>query len=409
MSITTAIVHDHRGRAKDGKPAMLEIRVTLNRRHRFVSTGIKVRKSEFVAGSVCNRLDASVLNERLIIINNKVCAAVNEAIRNGEDFDVADIRQKVLEVREEQEGVQTFLEWVHEQIPMLDVKASTLKHYYTLEGRLMEWGVMQTWSDVTVENICRFDAWLHQQRKPISETARLAGVVADKISDAGIYNYHKNLKALLYRADRFGKIPRNPYEQLRGMFKRGEKESIEFLTEDEMRRIQALQLPRGSVLDIARDLFLFQTFTGLSYSDAIAFDFSKYRLIEGRWTHIGQRIKTGVAYISELLPPVVEILQKYQGRVPKIDNADYNHRLKEIGSMAGIAIRMHSHLGRHTFATYMLANGVRIEVLRKMLGHKSILQTQRYAKVLPDTVKEEMEKVRSRWEGKSTRENREEH
>lgn len=397
MSITTAIVHDHRGRAKEGKPAMLEIRVTLHRRHWFISTGIKVRKSEFVAGMIVNRLDASALNERLIIINNKVCAAVNETLRNGDDFDVRDIRQRVLDVREEQEGVLTFLEWVHEQIPLLDLKESTRKHYYTLEGRLCEWGVMNRWSDVTVENICRFDAWLHQQRKPVSDTARLAGVVGEKISDAGIYNYHKNLKALLYRADRFGKLPRNPYEQLRGQFKRGEKESIEYLTEDEMRKIMSLQLKKGSVLDIARDLFLFQMFTGLSYSDAIAFDFSKYRMIDGRYTYTGQRIKTGVPYISELLPPVVEILEKYQGRVPKIDNADYNHRLKEIGSMVGITVRMHSHLGRHTFATYMLTNGVRIEVLRKMLGHKSILQTQRYAKVLPDTVKEEMAKVRERW------------
>ena len=104
-------------------------------------------------------------------------------------------------------------------------------------------------------------------------------------------------------------------------------------------------------------------------------------------------MKTGVPYISSLLPPVVAVLEKYNFRVPKIDNSDYNQLLKVIGSMAGIETKMHTHLARHTFATYMLRQGVKVENLRQMLGHKNIRQTMRYAKVMAESVHEDFNMV----------------
>ena len=69
-----------------------------------------------------------------------------------------------------------------------------------------------------------------------------------------------------------------------------------------------------------------------------------------------------------------------------MNNADYNHNLKALGQMAGIGTRLHSHLARHTFATFMLRNGAKIENVSRMLGHTNITQTQRYAKVLAKSV-----------------------
>jgi site-specific recombinase XerD len=87
------------------------------------------------------------------------------------------------------------------------------------------------------------------------------------------------------------------------------------------------------------------------------------------------------------------VLEKYGMRVPRMDNADYNHCLKVLGPMAGIKIKMHSHLARHTFATYMLRNGAKIENVSRMLGHTNITQTQRYAKVLAESVHEDFDMV----------------
>lgn len=49
-----------------------------------------------------------------------------------------------------------------------------------------------------------------------------------------------------------------------------------------------------------------------------------------------------------------------------------------------------SHLARHFFATYTLANGVSIESVAKMLGHSDTKMTRHYAKVLDQTILREM-------------------
>jgi integrase len=242
---------------------------------------------------------------------------------------------------------------------------------------------MQRWQDVTAENICAFDAWLHQRQKKDGST----------LIDSAVFKYHRSLKALLNRAVTFSKIERNPYELLRGKFKRGDRENVEYLTEKEMQAIEQLEIPDDDLLRQSRDLFVFQMYTGLSYSDAEAFDISQYRKDGDTYTHIGERIKTGVAYVSQLLPPAIRVLEKYDMKVPQIENHVYNRSLKSIGMSAKIQIPLHSHLARHTFATWMLRNGAKIENVSRMLGHTNIRQTQRYAKVMAESVHEEFAKV----------------
>ena len=76
-----------------------------------------------------------------------------------------------------------------------------------------------------------------------------------------------------------------------------------------------------------------------------------------------------------------------------MDNADYNKWLKALAVAVGIKKRLHSHMARHSFATYMLAKGARIENVSKMLGHTNITQTQRYANVLAESVLADYDRV----------------
>ena len=381
--ITNSIVWDHRGRVPDGGKGQLEIRVTIARKSYYFGTGIKCRKSEFVAGQIINCPGAQQLNNRLAIIYNKVLVCVNACIEDGSQIDTESIRRMVWQTSESLNEEPTFINWIESQVPMLNLADGTRKHYHTLIVRLIEFDKMNRWQDVTVENIYLFDSWLHQ----------LNTYDGRRISDGGVFTYHKCLKALLNRARDFGKIAENPYINLRGKFRRGDKENVEYLTEDEMRAFELLLVPDGSLLAMAKDLFVFQMYTGLSFSDAQAFDIRDYKWDGQRWTHVGERIKTGVPYVSSILPPALNVLQKYSMKVPKMDNADYNHQLKALGVMAGIKTRLHSHLARHTFATYMLRNGVKIENVSKMLGHKNISQTQRYAKVLAQSVHDDFDMI----------------
>ena len=393
MKVTTAIVWDHRGRVPDGGKGQVEIRVTYQRKSYHFGTGIKVHKSELVSGQIVNCPGAKELNERVAIIYSKVLARVNEYTDAGLSINTKEIRSKVWQAVELYSEKSMFIEWCEKQISLLGVSDGTAKHYDPLIARLTQFGRIKNWSDVNVENIVLFDAWLRTLTKPISEARRKAGAKPERFSDSGIYNYHKCLKALLNRAYKFGKIDGNPYERLKGQFKRGEKENVEYLTEDEMRKFEAMVLPKGSVLDIAHDLFVFQMYTGLPYSDMQAFDIDDYKRDGQRWTNTGERIKTGVPYVSSILPPALKVLEKYDMSIPKMHNADYNHQLKALGVMAGIKTRLHSHLARHTFATFMLRNGVKIENVSKMLGHTNITQTQRYAKVLAQSVHDDFDMI----------------
>lgn len=391
--ITTKIIFDRRGWCKQKRKGIVEVRVTIDRKSIYISTGVQVHNKEWAAGRIVNRPDAEVLNDRLAIIYEKVCQGVNESVKHGILLDTESVKQMVWGIIDSQSDTPSFIEWIEKEIPKLGVCDGTTKHYLPLVTRLMEYDKMNRWQDVTVENVANFDAWLHTITKPLSDARRKAGVKPEHLSDAAIYNYHKCLKALINRAKSFGKIEANPYEYLRGKFKRGDKENIEYLTEDEMKRFEKIVLPKGSALDVAHDLFIFQAYTGLSYSDMQAFDASDYKWDGKAWKNVGERIKTGVSYVSQLLKPAVKVLEKYGWEIPQMSNADYNRQLKALGQMAKIKTRLHSHLARHTFATWMLANDVPIEHVSKMLGHTNITQTQRYAKVQAKAVYNDFERV----------------
>ena len=390
--ITTAIVWDHRGRTNAGCEGPLEVRVTVDRKPYYINTGIKVRKTEWKAGTIVNRPDADSLRTRLYILIKKIEAEINAAIEDGRTIDVADIKRRAW-VLVADESSTSFLEWCSDQIDQLTHSGGTMQHYLTMLTRLNDFDTIRRWQDLTVENIYKWDAYLHKITKPQSDADIKAGKPAEPISDGSIYNYHKCLKALLNRAVLFDRLRQNPYDRLKGKFKRGDRERIDFLTDEEMAAFESLHPMAGSKMSMARDLFVFQMFTGLAYSDAQNFDIGDYKLIDGVWKNTGERIKTGVAYTSQLLPPVVEILERYNWQVPHLDNADYNRCLKALGMACGIERPLHSHMARHTFATWMLRHGVPIEHVSKMLGHTNITQTQRYAKIVAADIHDDFERI----------------
>lgn len=382
--ITTSVVFDHHGRAGKGKPGMLEVRVTVDRKPYYVQTGIKVLKSEWQYGSIVNRADGVELTERLALIVKRVEQEINLAIKEGRGISVADIRKRISEHVAESD--RRFLDWVDEQMVAIHATKAkgTYDHYRSLQVKLEEWQGIKTWRDVSVENILAFDVWMCGLKNEDGEQL---------LGEPGRYNNHKCLKALINIAKTVKIIKENPYEDLKGKIKRGEKENVEYLTEDEMLAIRELKLAEGSMLDDVRDLFVFQMFTGLAYGDMCEFDMDDYKKVNGVWIKRKERMKTGVPYVNQLLPPVVEVLEKHDMKLPLICNQDYNRALKIIGEVAGIKTKMHSHLARHTFATYMLSNGVKLQNVSKMLGHTNVVQTQRYAKTLAKDVHDDFSMI----------------
>lgn len=383
----------------------MEVRVTVNRKPYYINTGVRVHKDRLVGNAVRDievpgedgvkrvTSDSDVLNERLTTIVRLVEQEVNRCLDNRLPIDVAGIRNKVWgALRPESDDAPVLITWIKKMAAEADISSATKKRYTTLCNKLAEYGRMLRWEQVTKENIYEWDVWLRQQRVPLTENQRDAGMEAETLSQSAVYNYHKLLKAVINRALKFDVIDANPYDKMKGMFKRGTREAVDYLTEDQIAKVLSLTPVPGSQVAMAHDLFIFQMFTGLAYADTQMFDVSQYREIDGQWRFIGERIKTGVPYVSMLLPQAVEVLKRNGWRVPRMTNQRYNQMLKAIGMVIGIE-KLHSHMGRHTFATMMLSNGAKIENVSRMLGHTNIVQTQRYAKVLAKDVYDDFKMV----------------
>jgi integrase len=396
--IKTAIIYNHRGRfGKDGT-APIEVRVTVGRRAYYINTGVSVRVREWKFGQVVNRQDSEELNDRVGIMLARVDGIINEHLKNGTeaDIDFDELRKQVKspDNRRKIEDADNMLAWMEDEVKRLCHSKGTISHYGTLLARLAEYGQLRRWSDLSVEAISRWDEWLHTIKKRQSNVEIKMKIPAKNISQGAVHNYHKNMRALLGRALKFGLIQANPYERMRGDIERGDVETVEFLTNEERDRIEALELTEGRVIAAARDMFLFQCYTGMAYADMMAFRLDKCRKNGDVLTYSAQRVKTGVWFYIQVLPKALAIAEKYGGSMPDVCNEVFNRKLKDIAKEAGITKKLTTHVGRHTFATWALCNGVPIERLAKMLGHTKITQTQRYAKVLAADVYAEFEKLK---------------
>ena len=392
--ITKKLVFDHRGRTSEKNEGPIELRVTVNSKPYYINTGVRVRSDQFNGERVVNHRDARLLNERLKDVVMNIELAVNECIKKELPIDVAQIKRQAYNVEEKAKHNETaMIDWIDEQIPQLNIKSGTRERYCVTVRRMREYGGLMRWDDLTVENIYKWDSWLHKIKKPVSNGDVQAGRDVVCIGEAAVYNYHRTLRSLLSRAVKLGVIEANVYDRIRGEFHKGIKENVEYLTEDEISAIESLRPLDGTQMAMARDLFVFQMYTGLSYSDAQAFDIRDYKKVDGKWVNVGERIKTGVSYVSVLLPQAVDVLERYGWQVPKVNNIQYNASLKVIQQALGIRTKLHSHLARHTFATRALRLGAKIENVSRMLGHTNITQTQKYAKVLAQSVHDDFELI----------------
>ncbi len=148
------------------------------------------------------------------------------------------------------------------------------------------------------------------------------------------------------------------------------------LCDIEQHKLRTVKLPRE--LSKVRDLALMQICTGFAYVDLMAFRKEWLTTINGKRFIMAQRAKTAGTFIIPLLPEALEILERYQYRLPHYSNAYYNRLLKMVAGRAQIQTNLTTHVFRRTFGQNMLDTGLPMEAVSKMLGHKTIATTERY-------------------------------
>jgi site-specific recombinase XerD len=215
-----------------------------------------------------------------------------------------------------------------------------------------------------------------------------------------IKNFNKIIKICL--ANHW--MEKNPFANYKSKVKEVDRV---YLSEEEIQEIINKDFGTDR-LSLVRDIFLFSCFTGLAYIDVNNLTKSHISIgIDGEKWIFTHRQKTESASKIPILPVTQMIINKYENHpqavnqdklLPILSNQKMNAYLKEIAAVCKINKELTFHIARHTFATTVtLTNGVPIESVSKMLGHKNLRTTQHYAKVLDKKVSEDMKILKDKF------------
>lgn len=367
---TIKFVFDRKHLATKNKTGLVQIEVLSERKRKWISTGIKLYVDQWNERSmVVNHPDMLALNKTLLEQRQKIQAWVDDLARRNEEFEF-DKLDRFLAARLVPDK---FTEYVERRITeRADIKESTKKAQRKLLTSLNEYGQIIFFTDLTKKNILAYDAWLHTH----------------EYQQTTVHSFHKFMKIYINDAIRAEIIERSPYDGIK--IDRGKSKTRRYLTDEEVLKIIKADISGGRV-ERARDLFLFQCYTGFAYAELVNFDFTKVVERNGKYIVHDTRQKTDEPYYIVLLSPAVEILKKYDFKLPIIANQQYNVQLKALGTLAKLNKSLTSHMGRHTFAVMALNHGAKIENVAKMMGHTDIKTTQIYARVLNSEVEREFD------------------
>lgn len=378
-TIQVRVLFDRKGQATAKKAALVQLEVRFKGERKFIGTGVRVYKGQFKNGRIVGRVDADILNDKINALYRQVHDVYNESLSKRIPFQLSMLSDGKVE-----QSPTPFIDFCKKRTDEKRCSDSTRRQNRLFCHILELFGYLKTFDDITLPKIHRFDDWLKNH----------IGIKNGRpLTDNSVKAYHSRLRAFIGEAVSFGLINHNPYSQ----FKTGRCQTMPrmYLTMEELNLLRSWT-PPTKARRIALDLFLVQCYTGLSFSDLMTTDFTTAEDHEGtlilpRTT----RIKTGTQFYIMLLPPVIEILERYNYRLPLVHFNSYRLQLIEIEKETKIGKHITSHVGRHTFATTIgLGSGIPIEVVSKMLGHTNIQTTQIYAKILPKQVLDGFKKIK---------------
>ena len=372
-------VFNRRKTATASKEAAVELRATYERRQKYMSTGIRLLPKHWHRGTVVNRVDAIQINQildKLMIDARKV---ILEMMEEGV-IDIFEIPERLQRLRA---GDISFLDFCKQRMDVRKYgKATDSKQRYDRFFNLFEgWGKIKVFEDITDDNIIAFDLYL--ANKGMKNYSKWQ-------------NYHRFLNSFIIDAVDAGLLRRNPYRWVRIEKEKTSHGLSKCLTPEEFQSIREVK-PQSESMERVRDLFVFQTFTCLAYTDLVAFDCKNIQEVKGKKVYIGKRGKTKESFTIPLLDPALDILSKYKNKLPIISNVKYNEYLKVLAQAAKIDKPLSSHWARHTGATLLLNNGVSMQIVSRICGHSSTKITEQvYAKLYDESVVEAVTNIENK-------------
>ncbi|MDF1576521.1 MAG: site-specific integrase [Bacteroidales bacterium] len=364
---------------KISKLCPIYLRVRNNNSFFTKSTGLSVRESDWdkklkrVKGKSA---EAESINSQLDGLRHKIMQITNQLTIKGKPFSV-ELIKKHMEGKEEH------------QMTLMKVYDEHLRQMKRLKGKEYQQPTIIKYANTRLRlsqflkfKFRRSDMFLYELNYDFMKGFEIFLRERFDNSTTTCYKHYQRLTRVLKIAMQKGYLDRHPFPAYRI---RMPKKKIEYLEREELDRIECTDF-KVERLNVIRDIFIFCCYTGLGYAEVASLSLDD--LVTGadgeKWLNI-LRKKTQKPYSVPVLPKAYEIMDKYlehplcrkRGRLlPVPSNVKYNAYLKEIAVIAGVKKHLVSHLARKTFATtIMLANGVNIGIVSRLLGHANVQVT----------------------------------
>ena len=381
-------------------------RITINGRRLDNSTGKFVDPSKWhpeMSKMRGNSEEARLINGHLDNLRTKILIAEKELNKKDIPVNLETLKNMLLGPKERQRLLVPIFEEHNNKIKELlgiEYAPGTYERYQTSLKHtkdFLNWKYSISDIDITKIDhafITDYEFYLRSVRKCANNTA---------------VKYIKNFNKIIKLCLANDWLEKNPFANYKSKVKEVERV---YLSEGEIQNIINKDF-KTERLSLVRDIFLFSCFTGLAYIDVKNLTKSHISIgIDGEKWIFTHRQKTESASKIPILPLTQMIIDKYEDNpqsvnqeklLPILSNQKMNAYLKEIATVCNIEKELTFHIARHTFATTVtLTNGVPIESVSKMLGHKNLRTTQHYAKVLDKKVSEDMKILRAKFPMKTT-------
>ena len=242
-------------------------------------------------------------------------------------------------------------------------------------------------SEMNAELLSKFDRYLTKEGKGLNT----------------IHKYFRHLRKFYNMAINKDLADLNSYP-FRKFKVKTEETTRHPLSPEELEMIEKVVIPEDEKhLQKVVDMFLLACYTGLRFSDLTALKKEYITVNDGitylelRMIKTNTQIKIPVSLLFNGKP--IEILTRYTNNgkrflFDELTNQYTNRCLKDIADKAGITKNVTFHTARHSQATLLLSKGATITTVQNLLGHKKMATTQIYAKVLNQTVVNELKNLK---------------
>jgi site-specific recombinase XerD len=387
-------------KSKDGSLS-LDIRITVNLKRAVISLGQKVPENlwDQEAGRMKgNSQEARLLNNDIEQCKVRLRQLYNSLESQGEEVTVEMLKDAYQGKTEEAKTLLYAIDFVIERF-----EKKVEKQYRSLAS-LKKWRTIRSKAEAFIKHQYKAkDIRLDKIRFAFAEDFIDYLMLEEDINANTAKKYLKHVKHAIKTGVERTWLATNPIQSFKCGYIDPERDILN------EREIMTLYQKHFEIkrLEEIKDVYLFMCFTGFAYKDTSLLTTDHIiTFFDGEEWIVKNREKTYCRENVPLLPIAKEIIEKYRNHpvrkskgllLPVLSNQKYNAYLKEVVDICGINKILTTHTARHTFATTItLANGVPIETVSALLGHKSIKTTQIYAKIVAQKIGDDMNELKKK-------------